>query len=100
MTEQAPDLFGYAASKQGDLFANQPGRPDNGVAVVKFARYRLNVMLAEMRAKQSEGTPWKSMETTVNKILFPQMIRNLPESEGADLLSQFQSELQRLNMAE
>ena len=98
MTDAAPDLFGFQSLSQGDLFAAEPAR-NAGVAYPdpNIVRARLERMLAAAVACPA-GSPWDDRTTRVNKILFPQMIRCLPETVATDLLSRFQAQMQRLKL--
>ena len=98
MSDQTPDLLGFAPA-QGDLFVNEPAR-NNGVGVAdpEDVRARLRRVLAEARAARSQP-PWNERTTRMYQIVFPQMANWLPDSEARQLCFEFQEELVRLGIA-
>jgi hypothetical protein len=84
-TEAQPDLFGAEA-------APPAYRPDPDKV-----RSRLHKILAEARAAQS--LPWEPTTVSLYRTIFPQMTLWLPEHEAAQLRSEFETELKRLEAA-
>jgi hypothetical protein len=98
MTDQTPDLFGFA-SAQSDLFASEPPRNNGiGVADPDQVRARLLAMLVEARSAQS-ASPWNERTTRLYQTIFPQMTNWLPAPEAEQLKLEFSAELRRLNIA-
>jgi hypothetical protein len=46
-----------------------------------------------------EGSPWPHETTRLNRVIFPQMSKWLPEEEHAQLCFAFEAEWKRLNLA-
>jgi hypothetical protein len=87
------DLF--RAEEQPDLFGDSRPlayRPDPDKV-----RARLYKILAEARAARQ--LPWEPTRLSLYRTIFPQMTLWLPESEGAQLRFEFESELERLEAA-
>ncbi len=99
MNNYAADLFGHTPA-QGDLFASEtavvPCAPQVDPAVV---RARLNAMLADLRAVDRRS-PWSPETTRLNQLIFPQMTNWLPPEERDQLRFEFETELQRLDLAD
>jgi hypothetical protein len=87
------DLF--RVDEQPDLFGDsrpQPYRPDPD-----RVRARLYKILAEARGAQK--LPWEPTRVSLYRTIVPQMTLWLPEDEGAQLRSEFETELERLEAA-
>ena len=91
MDNKAPDSdqlgFGFAL---GDKTARTEPDPDD-------VREDAQEMLAAMRALTAE-TVWDARTYRLNKIVFPQMTRWLPDDERDQLCFEFFRELERIEM--
>jgi hypothetical protein len=88
-----PDLL--RAGAQADLFGDSrppPYRPDPDKV-----RARLYKILAEARA--AERLPWEAARLSLYRTIVPQLTLWLPETEGAQLRREFETELVRLEAA-
>jgi hypothetical protein len=92
-----------ACSDQPDPFEaeTQPEPFDEDVPPVLYhgdpdrVRVRLHKILDEARA--AETMPWDAEETRLYCTIFPQMTNWLPDDEAAQLRSEFEAELARLD---
>ena len=97
MSDDTPDLFGHTRA-QGDLFAGAAPRADRPRVAPERVRHALRAMLAELKSAR-EGSPWPVETTRLNRVIFPQMANWLPVDEAEQLRLDFQSELDRLDLA-
>lgn len=80
---------------QQDLFGEEAApayKPD-----LDKVRTRLHRILVEARA--AESIPWDATRVSLYRTIFPQMTLWLPEEEAAQLRFEFDTEMERLQVA-
>lgn len=88
-----PDLL--EKETQQDLFGEEIApayKPD-----LDKVRARLHRILVEARA--AESIPWDATRVSLYRTIFPQMTLWLPEEEAAQLRFEFDTEMERLQVA-
>lgn len=91
-----PDMFRHNPA-QNEMFDDEPLAEPPKKLTADDIRAEMLALIATARA--AETMPWTSREVRSHTALFPYMAEWLPKEEGAQLLLEFQTEMERLQDA-